>query len=98
LKKARIYELNISRITESALLSILDFFETKNSETSFLGEASFSKEGSLVGSLGFEPKTSGDISTPAIPPFSILSHNWNYLVIESYAKSTIWQDLLAVRE
>jgi len=47
-ERARKHKLNISRITEQALLSILDYLETQNTQTSsnFLGEASFLKEGS----------------------------------------------------
>ena len=42
-EKARKHKLNLSRITERTLNSILDYLETQNNETSseFLGEASF---------------------------------------------------------
>ena len=50
-EKARNHRLNLSRITEQALSSILDYLEGQNqSESSkFLGEASFPKEGSVGG-------------------------------------------------
>ncbi len=50
IKQARKHKLNLSRITEQALLSILDFMEAQNIETSseasskFLGSASFQKK------------------------------------------------------
>jgi post-segregation antitoxin (ccd killing protein) len=58
-EKARKRNPNISRITEQALLGILDHIQTQNSEPSsvFLGEASFLKEGSVVPRAGFEPAT-----------------------------------------
>ena len=58
-ERARKYKLNISRISEQALLSILDYLETQNSETSseFLSTGSFLKEG-LVDGAGFEPASS----------------------------------------
>ena len=49
LAEARKHRLNISRITEQALISILDYLAEQNtneSSISFLGEASFPKEGS----------------------------------------------------
>jgi post-segregation antitoxin (ccd killing protein) len=65
-EKARIHKLNISRITEQALTSILDYLEAQNKQTAtFLGEASFAKEGSLVRSPGFEP---GIISLEGLCP------------------------------
>ena len=58
-KKARKHGLNISKITEQALLSILDYLETQNNETSssVLNERSFLKESSVVPRAGFEPAT-----------------------------------------
>lgn len=57
-KKARIHKLNISRITEQALNSIINYLQTQNIESShFLGEGSFLKEASVDGA-GFEPATS----------------------------------------
>ncbi len=51
-KKTRIHKLNLSRITEQALTSILDYLETQNTTKSskFLAEASFLKEDSRAGS------------------------------------------------
>ena len=57
-EKARNNRLNLSRITEQALSSILDYFEAQNTESSVLiGKASFQKEG-LVDGAGFEPAAS----------------------------------------
>jgi len=61
-KKARKHGLNLSKILEEALNSILNYIEAQNIETTseksseFLGKASFLKEG-LVGRAGFEPAT-----------------------------------------
>ena len=59
LEKARKRNLNISRITEQALTSILDYMETQNIETSseFLSPGSFLKK--EAGPEGFEPPFSG---------------------------------------
>jgi hypothetical protein len=60
--KARKQGLNLSRILEEALSSILSYVEAQNTQTTpktsseFLGEASFPKEGS-VPRAGFEPAT-----------------------------------------
>ena len=52
-KKARKHKLNISRITEQALTSIIDYLETQNQTSSkFLGEASFLKK--VLWSRGWE--------------------------------------------
>ena len=58
-EKARFHNLNLSRIAEQALLSILDYLESQNERKSsgFLGKASFGKEG-LVDGAGFEPAAS----------------------------------------
>jgi hypothetical protein len=58
-KKARNHLLNLSRITEQALSSIIDYLEAQNIQESsvFLGQASFPKEG-LVDGAGFEPAAS----------------------------------------
>ncbi len=59
IERVRNYGLNISRVTENALLSILDFLETQNVEGSseFLSTGSFQKE-SVVDGTGFEPAAS----------------------------------------
>ena len=59
-KRARKRNLNISRITEQALLSILDYLDTQNDEKSsgFLSVDSFLKESVLDGTRSmpaFEP-------------------------------------------
>jgi hypothetical protein len=58
-EKARIHKLNLSRITEQALLSILDYLDTQNTteSSSFLSRGSFPKE-SRVDGAGFEPAAS----------------------------------------
>jgi post-segregation antitoxin (ccd killing protein) len=58
-EKARKHKLNISRISEQALNSILDYLETHNNEKSleFLSTGSFLKE-SVVDGTGFEPAAS----------------------------------------
>ena len=50
-ERARKHKLNISRITEQALLSVLDYLETQNNETSskFLSAGSFLKESVVDG-------------------------------------------------
>jgi hypothetical protein len=58
-EKSRNHRLNLSRITEQALSSILDYLGTQNTEKTsiFLGKASLPKEG-LVDGAGFEPAAS----------------------------------------
>ena len=56
-ERAREHGLNISRITTEALTSILAYLEQTNPQGSFLGEDSFTKEGSMD-RAGFEPATS----------------------------------------
>jgi post-segregation antitoxin (ccd killing protein) len=59
-KKARIHKLNISRITEQALLSVLDYLETQKRETittessNFLSRGSFLKESRAGSSVWYE--------------------------------------------
>jgi post-segregation antitoxin (ccd killing protein) len=61
-EKARNHRLNLSRITEQALSSILDYLDTQNSEmpsnegSAFLSRRSFLKE-SRMPRAGFEPAT-----------------------------------------
>ena len=67
LDEARNRNLNLSRIFEQALASILDYIphETQAessqclSKSAFLGEASFLKEGAVAGPPGIEPGTPG---------------------------------------
>ena len=57
-EKARKQGLNLSKITEQALNSIINYLQTQNTESSqFLGEGSFLKEASMDGA-GFEPAAS----------------------------------------
>ena len=68
-EKARNHRLNLSRITEQALSSILDYLETQNSEyasndgSAFLSRGSFLKE-SRVPRAGFEPATTRSSASP----------------------------------
>ena len=61
-EKARNHRLNLSRITEQALLSILDYLEAQNNQlysngsSVFLNRRSFLKE-SRMPRAGFEPAT-----------------------------------------
>ena len=61
-EKARNHRLNLSRITEQALSSILDYLEAQNTEipsiesSAFLSRGSFLKE-SQMPRAGFEPAT-----------------------------------------
>ena len=61
-EKARIHKLNLSKITEQALTSILDYLETQNSQTSSRTSSDFPSPGSFlkesgVPRAGFEPAT-----------------------------------------
>jgi hypothetical protein len=57
-EKARNHRLNLSRITEQALSSILDYLETQNTEKSsdFLSKGSFPKKVSWCGGWGSNPR------------------------------------------
>ncbi len=59
-EQVRIHKLNMSRITEQALTSILDYLQTQNKETSseFLSPGSFQKKVE-AGPPGIEPGTPG---------------------------------------
>ena len=62
-KRARKHNLNISRISEQALISVLDYMDTRNGEKSsrFPNERSFLKESSVDGARSmpaFEPPQS----------------------------------------
>ena len=66
IEKTRNHRLNISRITEQALNSILDYLQTQNLESSnFLNERSFLKESSVVPRAGFEPATTRSSASPS---------------------------------
>jgi len=62
-EKARKRNLNISRITEQALFSILDYLKTQHNEKSsrFLNESSFLKESSVAPRARLEPATNRNI-------------------------------------
>ena len=72
-EKARNHRLNLSRITEQALSSILDYLEAQNrSESSkFLGEASFPKKVQGAGSsvrIEHHPPKVGVVGSNPTPP------------------------------
>ena len=65
LERARKRSLNLSRITEQALASILDYLDTQNEQTSshFLSPGSFRKKVD-AGPPGIEPGTPGFLCGP----------------------------------
>jgi hypothetical protein len=72
-EKARNHRLNLSRITEQALSSILDYLEAQNpSESSkFLDEASFPKKAQWAGSsarIEHHPPKVGVVGSNPTPP------------------------------
>jgi hypothetical protein len=69
-EEARNQGLNISRITEQTLSSILDYSKTQNSEkrSQFLSTCSLRKESVVVPRAGFEPSARAPL-TPANPLF-----------------------------
>jgi post-segregation antitoxin (ccd killing protein) len=82
-EKARNHRLNLSRIAEQALSSILDYLEAKNSEmpssdgSTFLNRRSFLKE-SRMPRAGFEPATTRS-SAERSPRLSYLGNYLDYL-------------------
>ena len=70
-ERARFHNLNLSRISEQALISILDYLETQNTKTNsnFLGKASFQKEGFVVPRAGLELATTRSSASPSTIPF-----------------------------
>ena len=66
-EKSRFHNLNLSRIAEQALISILDYLETQNTKPSskFLGKASFHKEGFVVPRAGLELATTRSSASPS---------------------------------
>ena len=68
-ERALFHNLNLSRIAEQALISILDYLEPQNTKQSskFLITGSFLKESVMVPRAGLEPATSGDITRQIIP-------------------------------
>jgi hypothetical protein len=55
-EKARFHKLNLSRVSEQALISILDYLETLNRQSSdFFNERSFLKESSWCGRRDLNP-------------------------------------------
>ena len=85
-EKAKKNKLNLSRILEEALSSILSYMEAQDCKTSqtesskFLGEASFLKEGSRAGSsVGMNARLALGRSRVQIPPgpLNFLSESLN---------------------
>jgi hypothetical protein len=74
-ERARFHKMNLSRISEQALISILDYLEPQNTKQSsnVLSTGSFPKESVMVPRAGLEPATSGDITRqfPQTPLFLI---------------------------
>ncbi len=66
-ERARNRKLNLSRVTEQALSSILDYLDTQNQQTSseFLSTGSFLKESVVVPRAGFEPATTRSSASPS---------------------------------
>jgi hypothetical protein len=66
-EKARFHKLNLSRITEQALISILDYLETQNNNQSsnFLSTGSFLKESVVVPRAGLELATTRSSASPS---------------------------------
>jgi hypothetical protein len=66
-ERARKRGLNLSRIMENALSSIIDYLETQKQQTSsdFLNGLSFSKESLVVPRAGFEPATTRSSASPS---------------------------------
>ncbi len=64
---ARKHKLNISRITEQALLGILNYLETQNNGTSsqLPSQGSFLKESCVVPRARFEPATTRSSASPS---------------------------------
>jgi hypothetical protein len=66
-KRARFHNLNLSRIAEQALTSILDYLEPQNNQQSskFLSTGSFLKESVMVPRAGLEPATTRSSASPS---------------------------------
>ena len=66
-ERPRFHRLNLSRISEQILLSILDYLEPKNNKQSsgFLDTPSFPKEGLVVPRTGLEPATTRSSASPS---------------------------------
>jgi post-segregation antitoxin (ccd killing protein) len=66
-KRARNNNLNISRISEQALLSILNYLDVQNNKqnSNFLSTVSFPKESVVVPRAGLEPATTRSSASPS---------------------------------
>ena len=67
IERTRKHNLNISKITEQALISILDYLEPQNNNqrSDFLDIPSFPKEGMVVPRAGLEPATTRSSASPS---------------------------------
>ena len=77
-KSAKICNLNLSRVTEQALSSILDYMQSSNiksyqNSSVFLSTGSFPKESVRVPRAGFEHAIIGDVTLTI--PFSFLVYS-----------------------
>jgi len=69
-ERARFHNLNLSRVAEQALISILDYLEPQNNNqsSSFLAKTSFPKEGLVVPRAGLELATTRSSASPSTMP------------------------------
>ncbi len=74
-KRARKNNLNLSRITEQTLISILDYLEPQNDKQTsvFLSTGSFLKESVMVPRAGLEPATTRSSASPSTLLSRVLS-------------------------
>ncbi len=83
MEKVKNHNLNLSRVSEQALSSILDYMESQNIHSSqkkssaFLSSGSFLKESEMP-RAGFEPATTRS-SAERSPRLSYLGNFWNSL-------------------
>ena len=70
-KRARFHNLNLSIISEQALISILDYLEPQNNKqnSKFLDKNSFHKEVLMVPKAGLEPATTRSSASPSTKCF-----------------------------
>lgn len=59
IERARKQSLNISRVTENALLSIIDYMQTQNTQTTDFSVKPFPQKRVMAGPTGIEPAAYG---------------------------------------